>query len=236
MGKSGFNSILFDFDSIVDKELSLVKFIMINTLNGTIGDKIDFENYKITLKRFDKQGMESLKYHRIHNDFGLIRNMIEGDQDISEDEIFNLIDKNYYKNEKEILFEYASVTDMIKLIKAYKRAGEGVIKTSIVCENDIEKEYIVKSNIASSVSNILQCDRGDIDTSKYTRFIIGSYKSALKYKIYDEEEPKSILLLNFRENFTKNDSTLLRPELIISLGDIHDIRVTYAYDDNKLLK
>ena len=47
-------------------------------------------------------------------------------------------------------------------------------------------------------------------------------------------EPKSILILNFRENFTDEDSTMLRPELVINLGDVHDINVISAYRDEDI--
>ena len=40
-----------------------------------------------------------------------------------------------------------------------------------------------------------------------------------------------ILILNFRENFTLEDNTLLIPELVISLGDINNIEVIPAFNN-----
>ena len=71
-----------------------------------------------------------------------------------------------------------------------------------------------------------KCPASEIDMGKYSRLITGYYKNALMYEL---EEPKSILIVNFRENFTEKDITMLQPELVIRLGDIHDIQIISAY-------
>ena len=69
-------------------------------------------------------------------------------------------------------------------------------------------------------------ERKDVDLTKYNRVIVGNYKHAL---MYDYPGPKSIVVLNFSENYSEDDFTLLSPELVINLGDIHDVEIMSAY-------
>jgi len=142
----------------------------------------------------------------------------------------NTLDTIYREYEKDILVEkYAYLTQMHILISAYKKAGEGTIRTAVRCKNDIQAAIIEK--IIPGVV-IEKCKPEEVDMSKYARLICGNYKIALMYKL---NEPKSILIVNFRENFMENDITKVQPELVISLGDIHDIKLisAFAEDDNK---
>ena len=75
-------------------------------------------------------------------------------------------------------------------------------------------------------SNIIVCERKDVDMSNYGRLVVGTIDHALEYEL---EEPKSILILNYRDNFIDKNCTQLKPELIIKFGDIHDINVAQAY-------
>ena len=62
--------------------------------------------------------------------------------------------------------------------------------------------------------------------SKYGRLIVGDVMDSLEYVF---EEPKSIVTLDFRENMSKDDITLIRSEPIIMLGDINEFTVISAY-------
>lgn len=216
MAFKGFNSILFDFYSLVDKELSLINFIK--------GEYRDIE-----LKYLDKH---KILYNEESNwiferQFGkedIFRSLIT--DEASKSKSYDILTAIIRDNEQEILQKYAFNTSVCVLINAYKKAGDGIIRTAIQCETEAEKEYILRNfpNVPIEFGK-----RQDIDMSKYTRLIVGDYHNALKYTL---NEPKSILILNFRENFNDKDSTQLKPELIIKFGDIHDISVISAYRDN----
>ena len=209
MPSVGFNSILFEFDSIVDKELSIIKLLseQYSEIKG------------LNLTKMRETGIDRLKIDRVINPSGTLKIYFE-DKDI---DVNDWMAQFIEKREKDIL-EYAVQTDMTKLLKGYKDVGNGVIRTAVRCNNTIESSYI-KKNFNTSV--IIE-DRKNINTSDYGRFIVSNYKQALEYEF---EEPKSILVLNFRENFTLEDNTLLNPELVISLGDINDIEVIPAFDN-----
>ena len=208
MANAGFNSILFEFESIVDKELSIISYL--------IKRYSDVGGLKLT--EMKQTGLHRLKLDRIYNPSSTLKSyMVNQDRDI--DEWIRLFISNY---EEEVLNEAAVFTDSLKLLEGYKEIGNGVIKTTVRCDNKIEACFIrSKFNIGTIIK-----DRKYLDSSNYGRFIFSNYKQALDY---DFKEPKSILIQNFRENFTLENSTLLNPELVIALGDIHDISVIPAF-------
>ena len=215
MGFKGFNSILFDFYSLVDIELSLINFIK--------GEYRDMELPNLDKHRILYTDDNSWIFERQFGKEDIFKSLIIGDEYKSKyKDIFDSIIK---ENEEEIITNYAYPTAIDVLISAYKKAGDGVIHTAVQCENEFQKRYIesrypgIKIEFAS---------REDVDMSNYGRLIVGDYRNALKYNL---EEPKSILILNYRENFNEKDSTQLKPELIIKFGDIHDISVISAYRD-----
>lgn len=209
MGFKGFNTILFDFDSLIDIELSVIQW-----LRGEYGGRKlnGISDYIFT------GSMEEFKFKRIHGTQDLFGSMLDN---MDHKDVIKAFRSEY---EKDIL-RYAYPTNMQSLIRAYSKAGNGVIKTAVRCSNETQKKYV-----ESLPTDIELCSRHEVNMSRYGRLVVGDAYDALLYRL---EEPKSILVLNYRDNFTENDITLLRPELIISLGDIHDIQVISAYADDE---
>lgn len=210
----GFNSILFDFDSIIDIELSYMNFL-INEYRDTALDWLNKNKLICTT-------IGEWQYQRMYGPEDAFQSIISDDSmRKNSSRILKLL---FERDEKEVLKEYAHPTAMQILIKTYKKAGDGVIKTAVRCDNETQAEYV--KMVFRDSTDIEICDRKDIDMPKYGRLIVGNYKDALEYKI---EEPKSILVLNFKENFDEKDSTQLNLELVIKLGDINDINIVSAY-------
>ena len=146
----------------------------------------------------------------------------------------SLLNNLWTEYEGCILGKYAFKTNATRLISAYSRVANGdVIKMAVYCENEAQKRFIALEFPGVVIES---GKREDVDISKYNRIIVGNYKHAL---MYSYPSPKSIVVLNFSENYSKEDFTLLSPELVINLGDIHDIEVMSAYttsqdtDENK---
>jgi len=218
----GFNSVLFDFDSIIDREISLIRFIAAEYKDSTgINSFIDID----AIANMD---IDIMRLKRIYGNEDLFRSLLVGDA--NKDNYESIINILFDRDQKEI-FEggYAFNTIMTTLISAFRKAGNGVIRTTIRCDNEQQKEYI--RTFDREVSIIVK-ERKNVDTSKYGRLIVGHYKSALEYKL---EEPKSIAVLNFRENFDSRDNILLNPELVISLGDIHKIEIISAFREDEFI-
>lgn len=211
MAFKGFNSILFDFDSIVDVEITIIRWLA--------------HNYKHTaLDWFDipmaaSTSLTDLKFNRTYGRRDLFESFIISDEyKAKHKELIKALLDEY----EEDILKFAVKTSVSDLLKAYKMAGDGVIKATVRCETKAQVDYIT-SNFGSPIERNA---RPDVDMGKYGRLIIGDALGALEYKLH---EPKSILVLDFRENFTDDDITLLRPELVINLGDINDIRVISSY-------
>ena len=222
MAFKGFNSILFDFDSIVDREVSLIKYFI-----GEYRENLFMADFMDLPKAI---GMinDNFKFERLYGSDDLFRSLLfhESHKNAYEE----LINKFFERDQKEIYERgYAFNTTMPILISAYKKAGNGVIRTAVRCDNQYQLDYIksIDRDIVAFIS-----DRKSVDMGKYTRLIVGNWNSALEYTL---EEPKSIVILNFRENFDKQDSTILNPELIINLGDINKIEIASAYREDEFI-
>lgn len=212
----GFNSILFDFDAIIDKQLSTIRWIAEEYRD----DKLEaFDKHRLLYTPLD-----NMKFMRVMGYQGqdLFRSLI-----INEDykkmhkEVLHNIYNQYIK---DILSEKCLIkTSMHSLIRGYKKAGNGTISTAIRCTNDIEEQCIRSFD---KEVNIEKCERKDVDMSKYGRLIVGDAMDALEYVF---NEPKSIGILDFRENMLPNDITNLRPEPVVILGDINELTVISAY-------
>lgn len=216
MASKGFNSILFDFTSLIDIEITAINWIRDVFRDSTLEN---FDKHKLLYTKID-----DMKFHRVYGAQDLFQSMISNAS--MRTEWTKTLASIYSEYGKDILSQkYACLTQMPKLISAYKKAGEGIIKTTVRCDDQIQADLVAK--IAPSASIEIGKPE-DIDMSLYGRLICGHYIQAIRYEL---NEPKSVLILNFRENFTENDITKLRPELVISLGDIHDIGVISAFPD-----
>ena len=222
MAFKGFNSILFDFDSIIDKEISLIKYFI-----GEYRENLFMAEF-MDLPKAIGMSDDNFKYERIYGSEDLFRPFLFNQNHKNAYE--ELINKFFERDQKEIYERgYAYKTTMPILISAYKKAGNGIIRTAIRCDNQYQLDYI-KSIDRDTIAFI--SDRKSVDMSKYTRLFVGNWSSALEYIL---EEPKSIVVLNFRENFDKQDSTILNPELIINLGDINKIEIASAYREDEFI-
>lgn len=212
------NSILFDFDSIIDKQISIIKF-----LKGeyhTIDDVNFYDKEKVAI--MDDTYMQ---FRRMYGPEDLFKSIIT-DPKLKESSD-NLLELLFDRDQNDIFSGgYAHKTAMTSLLTAYKRTGNGTVRTAVRCDNEYQESFI--KQIAPDISIELS-PRSKVDMSKYGRLVVGNYMSALQYILGG---PKSILILNFRENYSDESTLLLKPELIISLGDIHDIGIISAYKED----
>lgn len=213
------NSVLFDIDSIIDKEATALGALrdLYNSQedNHNSLDNIYYMNY---LSKLDN---DKIKWGRIHRS-NLFRDFIIDDLDKMYDR--SIIDNIYNASCDDNIF----ITSMAILISAYKKAGNGTITTSVRIDpgDNISREILNRYKIYPD--NIIELDRPNIDIDNYGRIISGNTKSILKYKI---DKPMNILILSYADNFLNDDRKVLDPELIVNLGDICDIKVVSPYRD-----
>lgn len=218
----GFNYILFDFDSVIDKEISLlIYFYKAHRFSEKMSKFMQ-------IRQLVGVQPKTLEFGRMYAKTSLFQELLISQEDKDRYEV--LMELFFERDQKDIFdTQSAYLTSSLSLISAYRKAGDGVISTAVRCDNKDQVDFLksLDPNINAFISKI-----EDVDMSKYARLIVGNYKTALKYNL---NEPKSIVVLNFSENFDQRDRTLLQPELLINLGDIHDIRVASAYQEEKFV-
>lgn len=219
------NAILFDSSAIIDIETSIFLVLLSDSrfIEG-LDDIINIHDYNMNRKRIKEHlyPVEDMKYNRVNHPFGLLRQILYAE--ISLSDYLSLRD-TLYESFKEIMFKnnFTLFTQAKTLIAAYKKAGNGVITTSILCKDAEEKQFLQK-HIDSDF--IIGKPEDTPVCEKYSQIISGDFRNLLKFNY---TSPMNITMLNFRENFLETDISVPRPELVISLGDIHDIKVMEAY-------
>lgn len=207
------NSVLFDFYSLIDRDLSAIKYIK--------------EEYGNSISIFDNDKI----MNNSDTDWKILRTNEHMKSIISDDNYkdnFELIINDLYDRDINLILpKYKFLTDLNKLLRMYRTVGNGkFVSISVQCESDIERMII--EELYPDVS-IVQSNRNDIDIAKYGRVYVGCYKHALQYTF---SGPVNICILDFADNFWDNAKQILRPEFIVQFGDIHDISVATAYDLN----
>lgn len=214
----GDNSILFEFYSIVDKELSALLYIFDNEEYFRPLNLFDFNQiYKLKALSID-----DLKEERMYGCVDIFKSIITD----KEKNHRVILEYFYDKYESDILQKkYMVFTDNQKLISAYNKVADGIIRSTVLCENETQKNIV--NNFITQVKTMVTSDRSSIDMNNFARIVVGDFFDALKYNI---ETPNSIMVMNFRDNFEDDDISNLIPELVISLGDISNISIYTAYD------
>ena len=222
MAFKGFNSILFDFDSLIDKEISLIKYFI-----GEYRENLFMQDF-MDLHKAMSMNNDNLRFERLYGSKDLFQSLLLHQE--HKDQYEELI-KQFFNRDQRDIFEkgYAFKTTMPILISAYKKAGNGVIRTAVRCDNQDQVNYL--KSIDRDM-NVFISERKDVNMSIYGRIFVGNWQTALEYEY---EEPKSIVVLNFRENFDTKDSTILKPELIINLGDVNKIEIASAFREDEFI-
>lgn len=212
------NNVIFDLSAIIDIEMSIFKFLLKNkNIACELNDVIDMDRYNICREK--KYTDKDLMYNRTQGPHGLLREFIKP---MKLNEYLSLRD-TLYESLKDVLLtdEYASFTRAETLIDAYNVTGNGIIQSTILCSAE-EKRFLQKHIQANYLVDIHE----NIDMKDKSRIISGDFRNLMKVNF---EGPRSIVIVNYRENFLEEDITIPRPELVITLGDIHDIKVFQAY-------
>ena len=226
----GTNCVYITSDAIIDYPLSLCKYIISHSNMDKEYEENVFSKYINKPKLFD---MNLFKFKRCYG-FEHIASMIMSEENhkFCRELVEGLVFKGYLT---EALFDddykYIVLTDTTKrLIRGSSILGEGKLISNTVrpmIGTVQEKEFL-----KSTFKNITIDDRPpeEVDTDSYGRFIFGDYREAIKYKY---NCPRSIVLMNYRENMDPNNIERLHPEVVVELGDIHNLLVMEAYDIKK---
>lgn len=210
----GQNSVLFEFGSIVDKTLSVIEY-----LRKYIKEYGEIDGFDVS-----KIG-DNLKFRRMF-DYNCSLFNACCTSDIFKNNSDAILNALYKRDSDIILFDKDNppvFTNALNLIKSYISVGNNsIFNIAVRCDTDEEEKCINEINQSIKVE---RCNRHDINMDLYGRIVCANYKEAMEYNI---DSPKSIVLMNFSENFETSNE--LKTEFIIALGDINEIKVMQAYN------
>lgn len=212
---SGFNKILFVFTSLVDTKIGFVKYM----------DRFYYGSPYINTD-FTGKSIEELKKIHVYEDIDIVKScFIESVQD-SAYNIFEEIKSDSIKYDN--LLSLSPLTMMPTLINTYSSIGND-IKCSVICADKTEKAFA--KNLVSTDTSIFIDKIEDVNPKDYARFVLDDIDIALKF---NDPTTKSFLILNYRENFfynERNKMLLLKPNVIIRIGDTNNCQICNAYRD-----
>ncbi len=213
---SGFNKILFLFSSLIDRKIGFVKFI----------NRFYYGSKYIDVKFTDKS-IDELKKIHIYKNIDILKSCFLKEYQDSANSIYNEIinDSTKYLN----LLKMSPITLIPKLINTYSIMGND-IKCFILCKNETEKNFVEDVLNLRNIPIIIDEIENIIPTD-YARFVLDDIDLATKF---NDPIAKSFLILNYKENFIYNeekDIMLLKPDVIIKIGDVNNCQICNAYKD-----
>lgn len=224
INRAELNTVLFDFDSIMDIKVGVTDFVKQMVLSGALSDKFfDMEIIKNSDRNFFKQFHAS----EMENVFYKIFNKNE----VSEENANSIYRDTLSKNHEEIINKYSPVTTMAELIQAYDKTADKSVKTTVLCKSEDEKLYI-EHNFPDIA--IYYSKREDADISEYTRIVVSDIMDIKKFKNVDA---KQILVLAYADNFevihvgkSETPFNVLKPSIIMSYGTNNEFEVADPYN------
>ena len=118
------------------------------------------------------------------------------------------------------------VTSMVRYISTAIKYPE--IHVSVLCHNEYQED-LIKQMFNSNVK-ILSADFGKVNTANFTRIILGDIYDILQFT---NPEFVDFGILNFRENFSKEDDFTLSLDILSKLDQTNSVTIIEAY---KLVK
>ena len=206
--------LLFDFDTLVDLHLGVVKALQEDYPPG----ELSTVNYS-----FLHQPFEKLKQFRV---FGYGKNVVQECFKGKPKESFTSIYETYL-NQKRV-YNRAPRTLIPRLIRVY--GNSGFIKSTVLTHNVFE--YQTASEILHGCNNctiVQNANEKTIDVNQFARIHIGDIHDLDRYNPFDCTH---IAVLNYGSNLQliDHDVILLR-EYVIQWGDTNQFEIIDSYND-----
>lgn len=175
----------------------------------------DFESIvdlKISyLKKFLKLNdlqVEELKFERMYSTEDIMEYLQGQEVDMEE----------YLHPSDPVFTSFKTLTDV------YQNESNGLVKPTVLCKDGIQQR-IIKDSIPNV--KILVGSRNKVKTIRFSRIAIGNITNVLEFR-----DPITVdfMVLNYRENFDKNNSFLLNPS-VLGVCDVNRFTVAKAYTE-----
>ena len=121
--------------------------------------------------------------------------------------------------------EYPVFTSMRVLLNQYLSTGNGIIYPKVLCKDSIQQR-IIKDSFPEV--KVLVGSRNQVKTINFARIIVGEAKQILEFK---NPITLDFMMLNYRDNFTKEDMSIIDTDVLIKIGDINKFTIAKAYPE-----
>ena len=215
MASNAKNTIVFDFESIVDCEIGAIKFLKYHQdeLTQSMISKLNLERLNTTeessynnmqIKEYNENGLSALSY--VFKD------------PINVPILYDGLKTQY---EKMVLYN-SGLTGAYNLLITYSSVAiTSGISSIISCRTPTQFEVATK--IFGTYGEVIESER--VKKREYSRLVLGDIRLLDYYK----PEGKSILVLDYRKNFTEGDYGQLIPEYIVEYGDVNIFDIANSY-------
>lgn len=202
------NSVLIDFDAIVDYKIGLVRFFKRNEYRMEHLNK-DYINNSTDRFRID----------RIFNVEDIVKLAL--DQYAAQN--YEELTKQFLNSEHEFdIYTFSTFTAVYRMAKVLISNSE-VMKLTIYCRNKTQKQFI---DIILPKANVILCDPKKVDLSVYGKLILGRIESLDEF---NKPNMMNISIVGFRENFEKDNPKNLKLKYIATYGDTNEFTIVDSY-------
>lgn len=184
----------------------------------------DFKRNRIL---FDFESIVDLKISYLKKVLNLNKLQVEElkfEHMYSQEDIMQYLNGKEVDEEKYLHPESPVFTSLKLLADTYQNGSNGLVKPTVLCKDGIQQRIIKDSipNIKTLVGL-----RKQVKTIRFSRIAIGNILNVLDFR-----DPITVdfMILNYRENFDKNNSFLLNTSAL-GVCDVNRFSVAKAYTE-----
>lgn len=201
------NSLLIDFDAIVDYKIGIINLFRKLNANNINEEYVYLHD------------LDFFKLDHIYSTEDIVKKALS--ENVRDD--YERLTEEFLHGEYEAdIYKLSTPTVVANMIRGYQLTGN-IIKMDILCYTDKQKAFINK--VLPNVSTIT---KENIDLDQYGRIILGYIKSL---KLFENPVMKNFLIVNFRENFEENDNEVLKAEYILPIMDLNKFGMIDSYNN-----
>ena len=117
-------------------------------------------------------------------------------------------------------------TGMRRLLNVYLEDPNNLVDATVLCKDE-QQQRIIKEFIPRA-DKILVAPRNRVKVLNFSRIVLAEPKQTLEFR-----NPITVdfMVLNYRENYSEDDASLIDPEVLMRICDVNKITIAKAYPE-----
>lgn len=203
------NSVVFDFDSLVDYKIGIVR-----TLQKNMKEANGVNHWYLTHSTID-----DLKIDRINSIEDIVYKSLDGSRKEQYIEFTEYMLSSEYEAD---CYMNGVPTKLFTLLHTYMKTS--AIMVDVLCRNELQKHFI-ETMLKHKSPNIMISSRADMNMDKYGVIYLGYFKHILELP---EFGLKHFVVPAYRENFEDENSQLMK--YVLPYTDINKFGFVEPYN------